>query len=224
MTYSTQTLDIAGYRDEPVPNTLYRQERETQHLAILLPGMSYTCQAPLLFYPARLLGISGADVFFVEYAYNWRPDFLSLPEDERERWLFTDVTAACRAALAQRSYRQVTLVGKSLGTLAMGHLLTCEASLSRARAIWLTPLLPIERLRGEIRRWGGPSLFVIGTADTCYDPDLLREVQSATKGETVVIEGADHILETSDIWESLRILEQVMRAVQQFLDEDGKSR
>ena len=76
MTHSTQTLDIAGYRDEPVPNTFYRQDSETQHLAILLPDRAYTRQAPLLFYPARLLGTSGADVFFVEYAYNRRPDFL----------------------------------------------------------------------------------------------------------------------------------------------------
>ena len=63
----------------------------------------------------------------VEYAYNKHPNFHTLPEVERDRWLLADTTAAWRAGLGQRIYERVVLIGKSLGTLAMGHVLTMTA-------------------------------------------------------------------------------------------------
>ncbi len=216
--YSMESLNILGYRGEPVPHTFFRQETEVIHLAILLPGWNYTCDMPLLYYPLRLLVSSGADVLRVEYAYNVRPGFSQLSRAEQLNWLWADCGAACSAALAQRPYQQVTLVGKSLGTLAMGQLLTTDTRLARARAVWLTPLLRDDGLRAQIRSWGQPSLFVIGTADPNYDPDYLAEVKEATRGEVVVIDGADHSLEINgDVLQSLRFLEEVMRAVQAFV-------
>lgn len=141
--YSVNTLEISGYRNQPVPNTFFKQDEETRQVAILLPGWEHTCHMPLLYYPARLLLALGADVLQVEYAYNLRTDFQALPNSERLQWLFTDA-AACSAALTQYTYEQVTLIGKSIGTLAMGHLLTTEPRL--AQAVWLTPLLRNDRL------------------------------------------------------------------------------
>jgi pimeloyl-ACP methyl ester carboxylesterase len=213
-----KTLQIAGYRNEPVPNTFFRQKEDAQHVAIVLPGVRYTCHMPLLYYPSRLLRIQGADVLWVEYAYNERRDFQMLSDAERERWFITDVTAACNAALAQRPYRQITLVGKSLGTLAMGYLLS-EAVLSAAsQALWLTPLFRNDRLRAQIRQSKSRSLFVIGSADSHYDPAYLAEVQAATGGQTVVIDGGDHSLEIEgNVWRSLQALEQVLRAIEASL-------
>jgi hypothetical protein len=213
------TLDIRGYRDEAVPNTFFRQEGETQGIAILLPGWGYTCQAPLLYYAMRVMQSLGADVLQVEYAYNRRPDFLALPEAEQTRWLFTDVTAAFHTALQQRAYQEVTLIGKSLGTLALSHLVSHPPSAAHARAIWLTPVLGTERFLENIRQWGGQSLFVIGTADPYYDENRLRELESATGGEALVIDGADHGLEIEgNVWRSLQELERIMRAIKAFLN------
>ena len=73
-------------------------------------------------------------------------------------------------------------------------------------------------MRADIARWGGHSLFVIGTADPFYDAAYLAEVQHATRGETVVVDGADHSLEIQgDVLRSLEAIMQVMRALQQFL-------
>jgi predicted alpha/beta-hydrolase family hydrolase len=216
--YGATTLAITGYRDEPVPHTFLRRGEYARHVAIVLPGIGYTGDMPLLYYPAHLLLARGADVLRVEYAYQQRADFKTATADEQGSWVVADVTAACQAVLAQHDYEQITFVAKSLGTLALGPVLTADRRLARAHAVWLTPLLHIDHLRAHIARWGGHSLFVIGTADPSYDAAYLAEVQHATRGETVVVDGADHSLEIAgDVLRSLEAMTQVMRAVQQFV-------
>ena len=36
------SLKIPGYKDQPVPNTFYRHDRETTHLGIVLPGFRHS--------------------------------------------------------------------------------------------------------------------------------------------------------------------------------------
>jgi predicted alpha/beta-hydrolase family hydrolase len=146
MTTST-TLPIQGFRDEAVPNRFLRPEGATDHLAILLPGFGYTLDMPLFYYAENLLLERGWDVLRVEYAYNTRPEFQGLTKPERDRWLLEDTTAAWRAGLGRRAYERVVLIGKSLGTLAMGHLLTMADPPLNVGAVWLTPMLAEERLR-----------------------------------------------------------------------------
>ncbi len=216
--HSTTSLDIPGYRGEPVPNSFIRQEGETQHLAILFPGIRYTADMPVLYYPGRLLLQRGADLLRVEYTYGWREGFAALPQAEQERWIASDAAAACETGLAQRAYSRVTLVGKSIGTLAMGHLVTSERRPIQMRCVWLTPLLRSERLRAQIVQAKRPSLFVIGTGDGHYDPERLREVVEATQGESVVIAQGDHSLEVpGSVLRSLHALEEMMQAMEAFV-------
>jgi hypothetical protein len=217
--YSSTTLDIRGHRGQAVPNTFFAQESETHHLALVFPGLGYTAHMPVLYYPRRLLLERGADALLVEYDYRGRVDFRMPRDAERDHWFFDDVAAACAAGLKQRSYSRVTLVGKSLGTLAMGYLLAEEARLSRARCVWLTPLLRDDWLRAQMRRARGHSLVVIGTADSHYDLAYFEEVRLASGGESVVVQGADHSLEIEgDTVGSIRAMEQTVRMMQQFLD------
>jgi predicted alpha/beta-hydrolase family hydrolase len=212
------TLTIQGYRDEAVPNRFLRPEGAIDHLAVLLPGFGYTLDMPLFYYGENLLLERGWDVLRVEYAYNRRPEFKNLPKPERDRWLLEDTTAAWRASLSQRTYERVVLIGKSLGTLAMGHLLTTADPPPTVGAVWLTPLLTKERLRQQIQQYGGPSLFVIGTADPEFDPVVLEKMQVATVGEAVVVKNADHGMDIpGDPVASVRAVERVVEALGRFL-------
>ena len=216
--HSIETLDVIGYRNEVVPSTFFRQEHDTNHIAVLFPGFGYTGQMPLMYYPRQLLLESGADVFLVGYNYSQRPDFQSSPVEERDIWLRTDAIAAYKAALAQRNYERVTLVGKSIGTRAIGHLLATEERLPSLGCVWLTPILRNQQLCAQIKQRPHRALFVVGTADSHYDPAKLAEVQQATAGEVMVIENADHSLEiTGDIVQSIQVLEGLIGEIQKFL-------
>jgi len=211
-------LTIQGYRGEAVPNQFLRPEGAIDHLSVLLPGFGYTLDMPLFYYAENLLLERGWDVLRVEYAYNKHPEFPTLPEPERDKWLLADTTAAWRAALSPRRYERVVLIGKSLGTLAMGHLLTMADPPPNVGAVWLTPLLADERLRQQISHYRGPSLFVIGTADPHFEPGVLEEMQVATTGEAVVVKNADHGMDIpGDPIASIRAVERVVEALGRFL-------
>jgi dienelactone hydrolase len=190
---TSTVLPIQGYRDEPVPNRFLRPRGAIDRLAVLLPGYGYTLDMPLFYYAENLLLERGLDVLRVEVNYGQNAGFRILPDAEQASWLLADAAAAYQTGLAQGAYRGVALIGKSLGTLAMGPLLTLPNPWDAPRrAVWLTPLLSAERLREQIRQFGGPSLFVIGGADPHYDAAILADLQAATHGEAVVIDGADH--------------------------------
>ncbi len=215
--YSIESIDVPGYGSRPVPNTLFRQSVETAHLAVVLPGLSYTCRSPALYYPTLLLVDGfGADVLWVEYDYFWRPGFADLPEPEQDRRLFADAEAALRAALSRGPYERLTLVGKSLGTLAVAHLLSTDAPLEKTQALWLTPLLSECGVRERVREGEERSLAIVGTADPEYAPEALAGV------EHITIEGADHALEVrGDAWASLRALEKALGAIEAFVEAGG---
>jgi predicted alpha/beta-hydrolase family hydrolase len=217
------TLPITGYAQEPVPNKFLRQHGETEHLAILLPGMGYTCDMPLFYYIEFLLLELGADVLRVDYAYNRHPDIRAMSQDDVYRRLITDVSAAVKVGLAQRTYRDVTFVGKSLGTLAMGHLLSSPNWSSHTpRAVWLTPILNDEQLRERMKQHSRPSFLAIGTADHFYDVGLLDEVWEATQIETVIVEEADHSLNIgNDVAGSVQSVGRVVVALQRWLMHAG---
>ncbi len=216
------TLDIKGYGGNSVPHTFIRQT-ETDHLAILFPGLGYRATMPVLYYPERLLVESGADVLRAEFAYDRLAGYKTRPDDERQRWFQADVTAACEAGLAQRSYAHITLIGKSMGTQALGYLLETQPLLRSARYVWLTPLLRNARLCAQIRLGKPCSLFVIGAADPHYDPAVLAELERETGGQSVVVEGADHSLEiVGDLHKSLHVIKTLLHALTHFLEVDSR--
>jgi hypothetical protein len=173
---------------------------------------------PLLYYARQLLLVAGADVSVVGYNYSENPDFLAASFEARDLWLREDTIAAYTTAVSQRNYERVTLVGKSIGTRAIGHLFATDQPLPSLRCVWLTPILRNETLCAQIRQRPHRALFVVGTADSHYDTVRLAEAQEATAGEALVIEGADHSLEVKgDVVESVRVLERVMGEIQKFL-------
>jgi hypothetical protein len=212
----THSLEITGYNRQPVPNAFLRQSAETDRLGVILPGYRHTADMPDLHYIASVLQSKGADVLRIDYAYP-KTDFMKRSEREQADWLAADVRAAFAAGLRQRPYRNITLVGKSLGTLAMGHLLE-DPAISSAGCVWSTPILASAWLCAQIKSHRPRSLFIIGTADHFYEPAVLQELVDATRGKALVLEGVHHGLEIEgDMPGTLAALRRIVEAVQAFI-------
>lgn len=215
---SYTSLDITGYDDRPIENTWMRQSGAADHVAIVFPGYAYRVNMPALYYPGALLAARGANVLAVDTAYDEIDAFQSADRAQRSEWILTDAEAAARAALAQGDYCRVTLVGKSIGTMALGYLVTSDDRLRRADCVWLTPLLRDQHLREQMAASEGRHLVIIGSADSHHDGKLLREVQETAGAQTVVIDGADHSLEVEgDLPATLEAMQHVIQAMDEWL-------
>jgi len=110
------------------------------------------------------------------------------------------------------------LAGKSIGTLALGHLLETHENLRNAKTIWLTPLIKNPELMEQMLTYMKDAIMVIGTSDSQYDLDLIDRLNANTFLGGIVVYGANHSLEIEgDVTKSLRVLMQIVTIIQQFL-------
>ena len=209
-------LEITGQDGQPIRNEFFRQPGTADELAVLFPGLRYTCDMPLLYYTTRLLLERGADVLQLHTDYN-RLDFETAAPLARAQWIGADALAGLLAGQSQRSYTRLVLVGKSIGTLAIGFLLAGGAA-SQAATIWLTPLLHQPLLVQAACLCNGPALFAVGESDSTYDAQALGRIQQATGAQVVMLPGANHSLEVpGDPQHSIRHLGVVMEAITRIL-------
>ena len=210
-------LAITGYGGQPVPNIFFHQEEGVKALAVLLPGLNYTCDMPLLYYSTRLLEQRGADVLQLHANYTGTNFQMASPLERIQR-LSGDALAAVESGLARQSYTCLVLVGKSIGTLAMAHLIDTPHA-GEAVTIWLTPLLGQPWLVEAATNSRGPSLFVAGTADPAFDAAALERIKESTGAEAFLVEGANHSLEIpGDPLGSIHIIGEIMQGLSSFLD------
>lgn len=215
--YSFESIYIKGHNGESVPNTFLKLKSPSEKLAIVFPGRGYTSQGPLLHYTINLLLENRMNVLSVDYNYMNNPEFNAFEWEERQKWLFEDVEEAFKAAVNQIDSEPRILVGKSLGTLAIGHLLDTFPSTRKCRVVWHTPLLKMEHLVRQIAKHKPHSLFVIGTSDPHYDKEILEHVRDVTDGWVTAIEGANHSMEVpGGVEDSIKVMAEIVERIRQF--------
>lgn len=211
-------IEIHGYNAKIVGNLLFRNVGPACGLAVLFPGLRYTCSMPLLYYPTKSFLQRGFDVLQLHTDYT-SPAFGESSPDRQIDWMGEDAWGSVRAATAQRSYDHLVLVGKSIGTLAMSVLLLKHPELRSRPTIWLTPLFRLPLVEQATQQLSGPALYIAGSGDNTFDAGRLEHLLAHMPAEALVYEGADHSLEIAgDQDRSIDILKQAMAGVAGFLD------
>ncbi len=214
------SLNITGYKNRPVANTFFKQEGESRHLAVVYPGYGYTAEMPALYYPAQLLLNHGADVLKVHYPYSQSDEFANTFDEEQYVWLYTDSFTAFEEAWKQRRYDQVTLVGKSLGSLAAANIVNSDSRLALVSCVFITPALTDHNFINDVLDAQPRSLFAIGTDDHYYNTETLKDLEKATRSEAMVFHGANHSLEIkNNLAQTLQIMERLLRGMDVFIRE-----
>jgi hypothetical protein len=182
-------------------------EHDTQRWVVVLPGMQYSTQAPLLWFAREAAAARGHSVLEVLDALPDGAEPFGWARDRARRAL----EHARRRAGAGG---ELVVIGKSLASAAAG--LVADGVLP---AVWLTPLLNQPRVVDDIARASRPALLVGGSADDAWRPDALPDSGLL---EVVHLDGLDHSLQRpGDPAASLQALGHVTDRIGRFLDGAG---
>ena len=215
--YETGSLEITGNQGRSVNNKYLQQKGASDRLALIYPGLRYSCDKPLLYYTTELLLERGYDILQLRVNYR-NQEFQDLSEADRTIQLIEDGKALLESGRQARSYSKLLLTGKSLGTLTMAFILSNDQDLLNAKTIWLTPLMHLPPVSQTALGLTGPAFVVGSDADPTFESEPVTKIQSKSNVTSHIIQHANHSLEIpGDPLRSLQILTQVMENLNSFL-------
>ena len=183
-------------------------------IACLFPGIGYTCDRPLLYYSAKMLGNLGWEVVPVPYS-----GFPGQVRGNPGRMRQCAETALDQAEtilqnIRWQDYPDILFVGKSVGTVvcsayAEQHGLPC-------RMVLFTPVKETFQFSPK------PSCAFHGTKDPWADTAVVVECCRRMGIPLHLTEGANHSLETGDIDRDIKELRKIMKKVREFITEGGQ--
>jgi hypothetical protein len=173
-----------------------RHEGDADRCAVILPGLRYFSQAPLLWFTREAAQAGGWSVVEVDER---------VPEGEEP---FEWMRGQARSAIDEASGAEtVAVVGKSLGSVA--------ATIWDGPAVWLTPLLNRREVTEALAATEAPALLVGSPDDPTWSGGDVPENPAL---EVLELPGLDHALQVSgDLHASLDALAAVTERVSSFL-------
>lgn len=191
---------------------------DSKKLAIIIPGMGYTKDRPLLYYAGKLLTAAGYELLHIE--------FTNLPKKIRgNRELILKTAIQCYDQASTRlsstdfsAYTDLLFVGKSIGTIVAARYIA-EHNLD-ARQIWYTPLQETLDIAFAGTTGVVPEsiLAFIGTADPWSDIPKLLTTAAENHLDIHVYKDCNHSLETNDVDKNIEILRDVMHITEDFVE------
>lgn len=180
-------------------------------LAVLFPGNRYSPECPLLYFAAKECRQAGYDLLPLYYSY--RQD-AKLGESFDYMKFAREALPLIREKLeVLPEYDQVLFISKSIGTVLAGYM---EQELSiRPRQFLMTP---IPEALPYMEKMDGRAAAVIGTKDHYFlsSPGLTALCQ-AHSIPLKLYDGLGHRLEAGTTEETLRILEDIMKNLRDFI-------
>ena len=182
---------------------------ESKKLAVIIPGIGYTKDKPILYYSSKLLRESGYEILNV--LFSGMPE--NIMKDDSLKLLA--VKLAYEQMTEQLSdvkfseYEEVVFVGKSLGTIAAAKYVLDNGV--TAKQIWYTPLEKTFSYNSK------NVLAFIGNADPWSDIDVIRAEADRLGISLVEYDDCNHSLESGDILRDITTLEDSLRKVWDFI-------
>jgi hypothetical protein len=181
------------------PGEALLHEGDPERCVVVLPGVRYFSQAPLLWFARETALAGGWSVLEVSER---------APSDQEP---FEWITGRAESALNAASATQVAMIGKSLGSAA--------APLATKRAlpaVWLTPLLTRPEVIAALGGTDLPTLVIGSPSDPTWGNGELPENEAL---EVMELDGLDHSLQIEgDPLGSIDILRDVIERISDFLD------
>jgi hypothetical protein len=184
------------------PGEAILHEGDPERCVVLLPGVRYFSQAPLLWFAREAARAAGWSALELSERAPADADPFAWMSERAER------------ALAATDASRVVVVGKSLGSVAAP--LTADRGLP---AVWLTPLLVRPEVVSALSTAQAPALLIGSNVDPTWSGG---ELPANDVLEVVELEGLDHSLQVEgDPLASLDVLREVTERVAGFLERSA---
>ena len=179
-------------------------------LAVIVPGIGYTCDRSLLYYAGKTAQQKGYDVLRISFegfpkGEKGDPEFIQRCFNEAQRQMTQQLQEVDWSA-----YKKVAFIAKSIGTAAAADYLT-EYGID-AKLVLYTPL--VETFRFVTK---GKAVAFHGTADPWAKTDGVVGACEALEIPLFLVENANHSLETGDVKTDLKTLKDAIRIVRKYL-------
>ena len=175
---------------------MIQHEGDPARCAVLLPGVRYFSQAPLLWFAREAAQARGWSVVEV--------DERAPSDQEPFEWMRGQAQRALHATNAEL----IVVVGKSLGSVA--------APIVAGPAVWLTPLLVRPEIGEALASVSAPTLLIGSRDDPTWSDGSVPDNPAL---EVLELEGLDHSLQVSrDPIASLDVLRTVTLRVASFYE------
>lgn len=214
-------LEIPSARPRKLSNLFFTTSKPRGWLGVILPGLNYSQDMPLLYYTRMLLLHHQADVLNLMPATS-SSEYKAADHEGRYAWLRADIAAGLDAGLSQGNYRGIILTGKSIGSIGLAVGLPLARSCLPTRAVWITPLLREAVVLQAALADESPALFLCGSGDSTFDPAALNRIQEKRpQARAWIGKGGDHSLEVgSDPVHSIDLLQEYLAAMDAFLTDE----
>lgn len=221
VTMANRGFDIVGFGGHAIPAALTRYGGAG--LAVFLPGLRYTNDRPMLYFTQKLLAERGYDALTVNYNYPGIAEFIKASEADQMAWLKADAEVILSSVLDLEA-NSLVIVGKSIGTALMAHLVPQLPHHDSTRLIWLTPLLKGLSEFVTMPPIRQASFLAIGTADPGYDAEAVARFR-ADGHMAQVFEGFDHSLDKpGSLSAGMAALSELMVTLDRWLGPQAQSR
>lgn len=194
-------------------------------IVIVLPGGGSTCMTPSLYYTSNLAVERGHDIIWFEYEARFVKD------PDRRSSLKNDVATFIYQLYvdgALDKYQRIVMVGKSIGTRAMGRFFHKYADPSNdlglfkkmrsAKLMMLTPDFRDPDIVAALALM--PSSLLIWAGEDMSDPDDITEPELLELHRVIGLKGADHGFDIEDdIAGSIQLISKIVDVYRRYLDD-----
>ncbi|HIR88732.1 MAG TPA: alpha/beta hydrolase [Candidatus Fimimorpha faecalis] len=183
-------------------------------LAVIFPGIGYHTDKPLLYYGKKLAASYGYEIVKLSYQH-----FPEKVKDSKEKMqqsveIALEQTEEKLKKIKFSQYEDILFISKSIGTavaatFAKNHRIP-------AHHIFYTPVEPSFAVMNQ------NGIVFHGTKDPWIDTSLVKEKCAEKRLPLVIIENANHSLETGDVLTDLKNLIFIMEHTKQYCSEIDK--
>ncbi len=181
----------------------------SKKLAIIVPGIGYTKDKPLLYYSTRLMKELGYDVIHI--AFSDMPENI-FADDEKKLQAVMIASGQMTEQLSDIEYDQyedVVFIGKSLGTVVAAKYVR-DNNLT-VRQIWFTPVEKTFSFDSK------EVLAFIGDADPWSDFETIKSQAKRLDITLHTYEGLNHSLEGKNVADNIKTILSVIEICERYI-------